>query len=65
MKLPGSMQIVCQKVGLRDRKLDFSYWQSQPHQSRLGALEQIRSEFHHWQYGAEPRLQRVYTIAQR
>ena len=59
------MQMVCQKVSLRDRKLDFSYWQSQPHQLRLSALEQIRTEFHNWQYGAESRLQRVYTIAQR
>ena len=44
---------------------DFGYWQSQPYAARVEALEQIRREYHLWKYDAEPRLQRVYSIAQR
>jgi hypothetical protein len=53
------------KVNLYSQKSDLAYWQAQPYQARLAALEQIRQEYHRWKYGAEPRLQRVYTIAQR
>ncbi|MEI7990046.1 MAG: hypothetical protein WCI88_13500 [Chloroflexota bacterium] len=50
------------KVKLGQEQSDFAYWQTQTYQARLDALEQIRLEYHHWRYGAEPRLQRVYTI---
>ena len=50
------------RVSLRRQKSDFAYWQSQPYEARLAALEQIRREYHQWRYGAEPRLQRVYSI---
>ena len=53
------------KVSLRDAKSDFAYWQSQPYLTRLAALEQIRTEYHRWRYGAQPRLQRVYSIVKR
>jgi len=53
------------KVSIREQKSDFAYWQTQPYQVRLASLEQIRQEFHRWKYGAEPRLQRVYSIAKR
>ena len=53
------------KVSIREQKSDFAYWQAQPYQARLAALEQIRQEYHRWKYGAEPRLQRVYSIAKR
>ena len=53
------------KVSIRGQKSDLAYWQSQPYQVRLAALEQIRQEYHRWRYGAEPRLQRVYTIVKR
>lgn len=56
---------VCTKVGLRERKSDFVYWQSQPYQVRLAVLEQIRQEYHRWRYRAEPRLQGVYSIIKR
>jgi len=65
LEMTETIQKVCTKVGLRDGKTDFGYWQSQPYLMRLAALETIRSEFHRWRYGAEPRLQRVYTIVQR
>jgi hypothetical protein len=53
------------KVNIHGQKSDFAYWQTQPYQVRLAALEQIRQEYHRWRYGAEPRLQRVYTIVKR
>jgi hypothetical protein len=53
------------KVNLHEQKSDFAYWQTRPYQVRLATLEQIRREFHLWRYGAEPRFQRVYSIAKR
>lgn len=53
------------KVSIHQQKSDFAYWQSQPCHARLAALEQIRREYHQWRYGAEPRLQRVYSIIER
>jgi len=53
------------KVSMRQQKSDFAYWQSQPYQVRLAALEQIRQEYHRWRYGAQPRLQRVHSIVKR
>jgi len=52
-------------VRISEQKSDFAYWQTQPYELRLAALEQIRQEFHRWKYGAEPRLQRVYSIVKR
>ncbi|AFZ11398.1 hypothetical protein Cri9333_0427 [Crinalium epipsammum PCC 9333] len=59
------MEKVVTKVNKNEQKSDFGYWQKQPCQSRLEALEQIRQEYHQYQYNAEPRLQRVYTIIKR
>lgn len=53
------------KVGLREHRNDFAYWRTQPYHVRLAALEQIRQEYHHWRYGAEPRLQSVYSVVKR
>ena len=59
------MEKVINKIKIKDKKTDFSYWQQQPYQTRLQALEQIRQQYHQYKYNAEPRLQRVYTISQR
>jgi hypothetical protein len=60
------MEMICQKVKLKEQKSDFVYWQTQSYQSRLEALEQIRQEYHLWKdNSAESRLQRVYTISER
>jgi hypothetical protein len=56
---------VLTRVRLGEPTSDFAYWQSQPYLARLTALEQIRTEYHHWRYGGEPRLQRVYSIVKR
>jgi hypothetical protein len=44
---------------------DAAWWRQQPPAERIAALEAIRREYHLWKYGAEPRFQRVYRIAER
>jgi hypothetical protein len=53
------------KIQEMDRSFDLKFWQAQPPAARLAALEEIRREYHHWRYGAEPGFQRVYTILKR
>lgn len=50
------------KVDIHRQKNDFAFWQAQPYQARLAALEEIRREFHRWRYGAEPGFQRVLSL---
>ncbi|MCI0553849.1 MAG: hypothetical protein L0287_23110 [Anaerolineae bacterium] len=57
-----SIKKVVKKISLHQQKSDAEYWRAQPPAARLAALEEIRREYHQWRYGAEPRLQRVYTI---
>lgn len=60
------MEIICQKIQLKEQKSDLAYWQTQSYQKRLETLEKIRQEYHRWKYlNVQPRLQRVYTISQR
>jgi hypothetical protein len=56
---------VVTKINFQQQTSDFAYWQTQSYQARIDALEEIRQEYHRWRYGAEPRLQRVYTIVKR
>lgn len=56
------MEKVVNKISLKQQKSDFHYWQTQTLQKRLQALEEIRASYHQYQYNAQPRLQRVYTI---
>ena len=56
---------VVTKVNIHQQTSDLAYWQAQSYQARLAALEEIRQEYHRWRYGAEPRLQRVYSIVKR
>ena len=56
---------VVTKVNTKNQPSDFSYWSAQPYSTRIDALEQIREEYHRWRYGAEPRLQRVYSVVKR
>lgn len=62
---PRQIALVYRKMRIDEQGTDFAYWQSRPPMERLEALEQIREEYHHWKYGQEPRLQRVYTIIKR
>jgi hypothetical protein len=59
------IQKIVKKVNIHQQPTDFAYWQSQPYLARLAAVEQIRQEYHHWRYGAEPGFQRVYRIVKR
>ncbi|MBM3124202.1 MAG: hypothetical protein FJZ87_03910 [Chloroflexi bacterium] len=59
------MQPVVKKSALKKQGSDFAYWQTQSYEARLAALEEIRREYNQWRHGAEPRLQRVYSIVKR
>jgi len=56
------MKKVVRKLRIQDEKSDFLYWQSQPPQKRIEALEKIRTEYITWKYDTQPRFQRVYKI---
>ena len=60
-----SMVKVVRKTPIDKQERDVTYWRTQPYEARLAALEQIRREYHQWQYGTEPGFQRVYTIIKR
>lgn len=47
---------------LSDESNDFEYWQSQSYLARLVALEEIRTEYNTWKYGAQSRFQRVCRV---
>lgn len=53
------------KGKLKEQGNDFLFWQSQPYEARLAAIEQIRQEYNTWKYGAEQRFQSVYRIVTR
>jgi len=57
-----NMKKVVRKLRIQDEKSDFLYWQSQPPQKRIEALEKIRTEYISWKYDTQPRFQRVYRI---
>ena len=65
METATGIQKTYRIVKLGQQRSDFAFWQTQSCQARLAALEQIRREYHRWKYGAEPRLQRVCSVAQR
>ncbi|MCP4702639.1 MAG: hypothetical protein GY862_38130 [Gammaproteobacteria bacterium] len=50
------------KLKLEEASGDFLYWQSQPYEKRLEALETIRTEYINWKYGVQQRFQRIYRV---
>ncbi len=63
---------VFRKVNLHQQRSDFSYWQKQPYEARIAALEEIRREYHAWLDSqqkeltdVQSRFQRVYRIVKR
>ncbi|MDA3870758.1 MAG: hypothetical protein PF551_00215 [Candidatus Marinimicrobia bacterium] len=56
------MKKVVKKIKMKDEKSDFLYWQSQPYEKRIEALETIRKEYISWKYDNQQRFQRVYKI---
>jgi hypothetical protein len=65
MSSERKIETVIVKRSLKDRSGDLAYWLAQPPEARLAALEEIRQEYDRWRYGAQPRLERVYTIVKR
>jgi hypothetical protein len=53
---------VIRKGKIKEQGNDFLFWQSQPYETRLALLEQIRQEYNDLKYGPEQRFQRVYRI---
>jgi len=53
------------RVVLGAKSSDFAFWQRQPIQARLVALEEVRRDYIRWNYGAEPGFQRVHRIVGR
>ena len=41
---------------------DAAYWVTKSPQQRLAAVEEIRTEYIQWKFGAQSRLQRVYRV---
>ena len=53
------------KIKLKEQGTDFEYWQTRSTKQRLATVEQIRLEYHAWNYDTQPRLQRVFSITKR
>ena len=49
-------------VKKNDKSDDFTFWQSQPYEKRLEALESIREEYNNWKYGNQQGFQRIYRV---
>ena len=49
-------------VNLKDRKTDFSYWQSQSETARLQVVELLRQQYINFKKDVYPRPQRVCRI---
>lgn len=56
---------IVRKYRIDEAPSDFAYWQEQPFERRLEALETIRREYHGWQDDTQPRLQRVCRVVKR
>lgn len=60
-----SIEKVYRKLDINRQPTDFAYWQTQPYEKRLAAVEEIRREYHGGTDDSEQRLQRVYRIIKR
>lgn len=60
-----TIEKVFRKFHINRQPSDYAYWQTQPYEKRLEALEEIRREYHGEKDDAEPGFQRVYRIIKR
>ena len=67
-----NIAMVYKKVGLNEQGNDFTFWQAQPYEARIAALEDIRREYQAWVESSQKRVgnvqsgfQRVYRIIKR
>jgi hypothetical protein len=56
------IKTIIRKGKIKEQGNDFAFWQTQPYETRLKAIEQIRQEYNTWKYGTEQGFQRVYRI---
>ena len=56
---------VVQKTSLSQQGNDFAYWQSQSHEKRLEALEEIRNEYKQWNQSSRGDVNYVQSGFQR
>jgi hypothetical protein len=63
--MKSSIAPVVNIVSLHDRESDVAYWLSQPPESRLAAIDELRRDYHGWEKGEEPKIQKVYNIVRR
>ncbi len=54
--------LVYRKMRISEQGSDLEYWLAQPPGARLAALEEIRREYHAWELGDEPRIEKVITV---
>ncbi len=62
MDASRQIETVCRKFKMNRQPTDFAFWQSQPYEKRLAALEEIRREYHGGDDASESGFQRVYRI---
>ena len=65
MKTQRKIAPVVAKYKLGEQPKDVAHWLSQPPEARWGGTEEIRREYHGWQEGKEPRIEKVITILRR
>ena len=64
--------MVYKKTSLYQQGKDFTFWQAQPYEARIAALEEIRREYQVWEQASQKHIgnvqlgfQRVYRIIKR
>jgi hypothetical protein len=67
-----NIAMVYKKTSLYQQENDFTYWQAQPYEARIAALEEIRREYQVWEQSSQKDIgnvqsgfQRVYRIINR
>ena len=56
---------VIKRLKLTEEKNDYAYWVTQPVETRLAALESIRTEYNSWKYHDQQRFQRIYRVIEQ
>jgi hypothetical protein len=67
-----NIAMVYKKTSLHQQGHDFLFWQAQPYEARIAALEEIRCEYQAWELSSQKDagnvqsgFQRVYRIIKR
>jgi hypothetical protein len=67
-----NIAMVYKKISLYQKRNDFTFWQAQPYEARIAALEDIRREYQAWVESSQKRVgnvppgfQRIYRIIKR